>query len=118
MSRLFPNDVRVLIEVVVVVWFEVMVFIMMWLEAIVSMGWVMVIVASEVSLSMVHRLLSNVLSHLVAHMLGKDFTGWDGSIATLDVVFKCWVVVVFKGSSFYSSSQKNGLEESSHCLIW
>ena len=115
MSRLFPNDVRVLILVVVVVWFEVMVFIMMWLEAIVSMGWVMVIVASEVSLSVVHRLLTNVLSHLVAHVLWKDFTSWEGGIATLDVVFESWV---FELSSFYSCAQENGLEEGSHCLIW
>ena len=112
---MLPKDVRVLIVVVVVVWLEVMVIIVMWLKAIVSMGWVMMIVASEVSLSMVHRLLSNVLSHLVAHVLWKNFTGWEGGIATADVVVECWVA---KGSSFYSCAQENGLEEGSHCLIW
>ena len=79
------------------------------------MGWVMVIVASEVSLSMVHRLLSNVLSHLVADVLGKNFTSWEGGITTADMVFECWV---FEGGSFYSCAQENGLEEGSHCLIW
>ena len=102
---MFPDDVWVLIVVVVVVWFEFMVLIVMWLEAIVSMGWVMVIISSEVILSVVHRLLSNVLGHLATNVLGKNFTSWGGGISTLDVVAKSWVVViVLEGSSFYSCS--------------
>ena len=72
----YPDDICVFIVVIVIVWFEFMVLIMMWLKTIVAMKWIVVIVSRVVGSSVINWLLANVFNHLIAYVLWKDFTLW------------------------------------------
>ena len=73
---LYPDDICVFIVVIMIVWFEFMVLIMMWLKTIVAMKWIVVIVSRVVGSSVINWLLANVFNHLIAYVLWKDFALW------------------------------------------
>ena len=71
-----PNNVCIIIVVIVIIWFEIMVVIMMWLKTIVAMKWIVVIVSRVVGSSVINWLLANVFNDLAAYVLWKDFALW------------------------------------------